>query len=102
MTVAPLAIYRDLGVRPWPRRPKGWCVLPASRTCGRGTGDGRSGPVVLEAQKAGIPAITVEMAGEGRALKGIIRRFETMIGNILAFFQMTPGGAEAAGEAHPF
>lgn len=46
---------------------------------------------MLEAQKAGIPAITVEMAGVGRALKGIIRRFETMIGNILAFFQMAPG-----------
>jgi predicted deacylase len=90
MTLAPMVIYRDLG---------GEALAKQAYDLARSTGfewfwksgGGWTGPVVIEAQKAGIPAVTVEVEGEGRNRERVIRKFEQMIDTMLKFYQMVEG-----------
>jgi len=93
MTLAPMAIYRDLGGEDIAKRAYDLVRSTGIELVWKGSG-GWSGPISLEGQKAGIPAITVEFAGEGRAREEIIQKFEKMINNVFKAFKMIEGNAE--------
>lgn len=90
MGLAPIAIYRDIGGETVAQRAFNLVRSTGIEHIWKGSG-GWSGPIAAEAQKAGVPAITVEFAGEGRAREQIVQRFETMLGNVLRFFKMVDG-----------
>lgn len=101
MTLAPMTIYRDLG---------GGALAAKAYDLARSTGfewlwksgGGWTGPVVMEAQKAGIPAVTVEVEGEGRNRERVIRRFEQMIETMLKFHRMIDGTPTLPEKVHHF
>jgi hypothetical protein len=93
MALAPMAIYRDIGGDEVAKRANDLVRSTGIELIWKGSG-GWSGPISLEGQKAGVPAITVEMAGEGRAREEVIQKFEKMIDNVFRFFKMVKGKPE--------
>jgi predicted deacylase len=89
-SLAPMAIYRDIGGDDTAKRA--WELVRSTgiEIVWKGSG-GWSGPIALEGQKIGIPAITVEFAGEGRAREEIIQKFEKLIKNVFRFYRMIDG-----------
>lgn len=90
MTLAPMVIYRDLGGEALAKRAYALACSTGFEWFWK-SGGGWSGPVVMEAQKAGIPSVTVEVEGEGRNRERVIRRFEHMIDTMLKFHRMIEG-----------
>jgi len=90
MSLAPMAIYRDIGGDEVAKRAYDLVRSTGIELIWKGSG-GWTGPISLEGQKAGIPAITVEFAGEGRAREEIIQKFERMIERVFTFFKMVDG-----------
>jgi predicted deacylase len=82
MALAPMAIYRDDKDPEVARKAKNLVLSTGIELVWKGSG-GWSGPITQEAQKAGIPAITVEIAGEGRYREEVVARFMRMMDNVL-------------------
>jgi predicted deacylase len=93
MALAPMAIYRDIGGDEVAERAEKLVRATGIKMVWRGSG-GWTGPISLESQSIGIPAITVELAGEGRYRESVAKRFETVINNVLTTFGMVAGEAE--------
>jgi len=90
MCLAPIAIYRDIGGENVAKKAEELVKATGIDLVWKGSG-GWIGPISLEAQKIGIPAITVEVAGEARVRESVIQQFETMIYNVLSYFRMIQG-----------
>jgi len=101
MTLAPMTIYRDLGGEALAKQAYDLARSTGFEWLWR-SGGGWTGPVVMEAQKAGIPAVTVEVEGEGRNRERVIRRFEEMIDTMLKFHQMIEGAPRLPEKVHHF
>jgi hypothetical protein len=101
MTLAPMVIYRDLGGEALAKRAYDLARATGFEWFWR-SGGGWSGPVVIEAQKAGIPAVTVEVEGEGRCRADVVHRFERMIDTMLKWYRMVEGAPELPETVHHF
>jgi predicted deacylase len=90
MALAPMAIYRDTGGPDMARKAEQLVRATGIELIWKGSG-GWTGPISLEAQKAGIPAITVEIAGEGRFREEVVVQFVKMIDNVFTSYRMIEG-----------
>jgi hypothetical protein len=90
MALAPMAIYRDTGGPEMAERAEKLVRATGIELIWKGSG-GWTGPISLEAQKAGMPAITVEIAGEGRFREEVVAQFLRMIDNIFKSYGMIDG-----------
>jgi uncharacterized protein len=90
MALAPMAIYRDDKNPEVAKRAENLVRSTGIQLVWKGSG-GWTGPITLEAQRAGIPAITVEIAGEGRYREEVVSQFLKMIDNVLKAHNMIDG-----------
>jgi predicted deacylase len=101
MALAPMAIYRDIGGAEVAKRAEDLVQASGIKLIWKGSG-GWTGPISLEAQNIGIPAITVEIAGEGRYRESVVKQFETVLNNVLVAFEMIEGNLELPDEVIRF
>ncbi len=101
MALAPMAIYRDIGGAEVAKRAENLVRASGIKLIWKGSG-GWTGPISLEAQNIGIPAITVEIAGEGRYRESVVKQFETVLNNVLVAFEMIEGNLELPAEVIRF
>jgi len=101
MALSPMAIYRDIGGEEVARRAEALVKATGIELVWKGSG-GWTGPISLEAQKTGVPAVTVEIAGEGRFREEVARQFEAVVQNVLTSLGMIEGKPDLPGEITRF
>lgn len=101
MKLAPMAIYRDIGGPDVAKKAEKLIKSTGIDLVWKGSG-GWTGPISLEAQKIGIPAITVEIGGEGRSTEHVTQQFEKLIYNAFKSFEMMEGEPELPEEIQHF
>jgi predicted deacylase len=90
MSLAPVAIYRNIGGPAVARRARDLVRATGLDLVWVGSG-GFANTFALEMQKAGIPASCVEIMGEGRAREEVTRQFHALFTNVMRWLKMVPG-----------
>lgn len=90
MYLEPMAIYRDIGPAGMGEKALELAKWSGADYIWNG-GGGWGGSLSIEAQLIGVPTVTVELGGEGRLRDHLVKRFVTMINNILVGLKQIEG-----------